>query len=221
MINNRLLSRIAVLLFMFSAPALSRAQIPGGAILGGVVKGVKQSNEVSKKVSQQLLKDLLQSGVARIPINPSVEPPFKVDTVLTILDRMKLVKLSDLPRNLKLPDTFNVSVYLDCLVIQDDALWDNKVSMLCSRLVARYPKTNEEQWREYLDTGRLQGNRRLQLAPELRKYWLDYLVGEGEEQFGEEDGLYWYRLEESSMDPSPWNIDLQIENSKESMPAAG
>lgn len=190
MINNTVIAHIALVLLLLSAPALSQAQIPGGITLGGIAKGVKQSIKVTNEFSQQALKDALRD-IARLSVNPFATPPNRVDSVLA-----RMPKSFELPKNAKLPDIFKVCVFLDCLVIRDDVLWDRKVSMLCSRLVERYPKTNEDEWREYLDNGRFQGNRSLQLAPELRKYWLDYLIGKGDERFGEEDGLYWYRLEE-------------------------
>lgn len=189
------LFRLALFLFLSSATVPSLAQVPGSVVLGGAVKGVKKSNEIANKLSQQTLNDVVRD-LARMYVNPSVPPPNMVDSVLARISKYNLPKSFALPKNVELPDIFNVCVYLDCLVIRDDDLWDKKVSMLCSRLIKRYPNTNEDEWREFLNNGRFQGNRSLQLAPELRKYWLDHLIGQGEERFGEEDGLYWYRLEE-------------------------
>ena len=189
------LFRRALYVLLLSASVLASAQVPGGVIGVGAAKGVKQSNEIAKKLSQQTLNDVVRD-LARISVNPSVAPPNMVDSVLARIGKLNLPKSFTLPKNVKMPDIFNVCVYLDCLVIQDNALWDKKVSKLCSRLIKRYPNTNEDEWKEFLDNGRFQGNRSLQLAPELRKYWLDHLIGQGEERFGEEDGLYWYRLEE-------------------------
>ena len=189
------LFRRALYVLLLSASALASAQVPGSVVLGGAVKGVKQSNEIANKLSKQTLNDVVRD-LARMSVNPSVTPPNKVDSVLARIGNYNLPKSFAPPKNVKMPDIFNVCVYLDCLVIQDNALWDKKVSKLCSRLIKRYPNTNEDEWKEFLDNGRFQGNRSLQLAPELRKYWLDHLIGQGEERFGEEDGLYWYRLEE-------------------------
>lgn len=195
MISNRFIFHNALFLLLLGAPALTQAQNLGSAMLYGVVKGARQSQEVTNQISRQMMLKISRD-LARTNSNPSATPPFKLDSVLVGLGGKQLPKLVELPKDWKLPDIFNVCVYVDCLVIQDDALWDKKASLLCSRLATRYPKTSEEQWREYLDNGRSQGNRRLELVPELRKYWLDYLVGEGEVLFGEEDGLFWYRLEE-------------------------
>lgn len=173
MTSSKFFSRLVLFLLCLGATTPAGAQI---------------RNQTLKKATEKALRESLR------PIKIENKPPFSVDSVLA--GPLVLPEVPDLSKSGKPLDVSRGRVFLDCLAVEDDALWEEEASILSSRLEKVYPKRTKEEWRELLDSGRSQKDSSLRLFTNAPKFFLDVLVGK-EEQDRKVDGLSWTRPEES------------------------
>ena len=182
--SNGFFYRITLALFLLSLSVVAGAQ--GAGVLRGVVEGTKASQ---KAVEQSTKNALKKAGIS--PSRPIVANVPGVQNILvTKTDTLPIKKAGQEDANGFL------GVYLDCLAIEDDALWNDKAPLLCRRLSVLDKSKSEKQWREYVDSGRFRKIRFLILLRKLDMRSLEYLVGPEEEYFGREEGLLAFRLDE-------------------------
>ncbi len=192
--SKGILYRIALAVFLLSLPVVAGAQ--GGAIVGSIVKGVvKGTNTVPNTVTQAVRESALRPSVL-----PNATPPAlltsRVDSLPFQIVEIPTIDTLYFRKPLQTEDGVYFGIYLDCFALEDDAEWNDKITILCRRLAVLDTSKSREQWREHVDYGRFRGIRFLILLPKIPEQALEYLVGPEEEHFGREEGLLALRLDE-------------------------
>jgi len=186
--------RITLTAFLLSLSVVAGAQ--GGAIVGNIVKGVVNSTKAAQKSSDAALEALRRTGALQPTITAPALPTSSIELIRSQIVEIPTFDTLYFRKPLQTEDGVYFGIYLDCLALEDEAEWNDKITILCRRLAVLDNSKSREQWREHVDSGRSRKIRFLILLPKLPEQFLAYLVGSEEEHFGREEGLLVLRLDE-------------------------
>lgn len=192
--NKGFLYRITLALFLLSLSVVAGAQ--GGAIVGNIVKGVVSSTKATQKTNDATLEALRKAGALQKTTTAPALPSSHIESIGSRILELPTFDTLYFKKPLQMEGGVCFGIYLDCFALEDDAEWNDKITILCRRLAVLDKSKSREQWREHVDYGRSRGIRFLLLLPKIPEQALEYLVGPEEEHFGREEGLLALRLDE-------------------------
>jgi len=192
--NKGFLYRITLALFLLSLSVVAGAQ--GGAIVGNIVKGVVSSTKATQKTNDATLEALRKAGALQKTTTAPALPSSHIESIGSRILELPTFDTLYFKKPLQMEGGVCFGIYLDCFALEDDAEWNDKITILCRRLAVLDKSKSREQWREHVDYGRSRGIRFLILLPKIPEHALEYLVGPEEEHFGREEGLLALRLDE-------------------------
>lgn len=156
---------------------------------GHIIPSVKEGDVVKPKAKLGTAKS---PGVLSFYISrPGTDPVPGGDSFPMFLnvDEATPLSLVDKEYRSHFPASRTYSVYLDCVAIEDNALWEKKASALSKRLAEMDPSRSRKEWKDALSRARTKNMKFFLLQKDIPLAEAFSLCGSGKERLRKDDGL--------------------------------